>query len=141
MPYTKQTREQALADVAAGYSVLSVAKSLGCSKQTVYNWLRQPAKRLPPDPAALFEATQAYLRGERFGACCKRFGLSRGAFGYWLRQQDVPRNNVRVGPRNQTRDAAIRILWQEGKSALQLAKQFGLSRSRVRQIALREKEL
>ncbi len=75
-PYTLEFRRQAVELVFAGRTVKDVAESLGCSDQSLHNWVKQHQLDRRERDDGLTSAEREELRALRRSAGCRATGRS-----------------------------------------------------------------
>jgi DNA-binding CsgD family transcriptional regulator/5-methylcytosine-specific restriction endonuclease McrA len=114
-------------------SGLEIAKRLGVSHSTVSRLAARMGRRLAPARGSKFEwdAIRGYYdEGHTIAECCRRFGMSRGAWDRAVTRGDVVPRPKPAPPPSETRKAVERLL-NEGKSQTAIAKELGLSKATI----------
>jgi DNA-binding CsgD family transcriptional regulator/5-methylcytosine-specific restriction endonuclease McrA len=116
-----------------GFSGLEIARRLGISHSTVSRIAARMGRRLGSARGSEFdwEAIRSYYEaGHTIAECCRRFGISRGAWDRAVTRGDVvprPKSNP---PPSETRRAVERLLAQ-GMSQAAIAQELGLSKATI----------
>jgi DNA-binding CsgD family transcriptional regulator len=116
-----------------GLSGLEIARRLGVSHSTVSRTAARMGRRLAPARGSQFdwEAIRRYYEaGHSIADCCRRFGISRGAWDRAVTRGDVVPRPKAAPPASETRKAVERLLTQ-GMSQTRIAHVLGLSKATI----------
>jgi transposase/5-methylcytosine-specific restriction endonuclease McrA len=116
-----------------GLSGLEIAGRLGVSHSTVSRIAARMGRRLAPARGSQFDWDSIrtfYEAGHSIADCCRRFGISRGAWDRAVTRGDVVPRPKAAAPNSQTRKAVERLLG-DGMTQTAIAKELGLSKATI----------
>ena len=116
-----------------GLSGLEIAGRLGVSHSTVSRIAARMGRRLAPARGSQFDWDSIrtfYEAGHSIAGCCRRFGISRGAWDRAVTRGDVVPRPKAAAPNSQTRKAVERLLG-DGMTQTAIAKELGLSKATI----------
>jgi DNA-binding CsgD family transcriptional regulator len=116
-----------------GLSGLQIAGRLGVSHSTVSRVAARMGRRLAPARGSHFDwfaIRQYYDAGHSIAECCRRFGISRGAWDRAVTRGDVVSRPKAAPPPSETRQAVERLL-KQGMSQAEIARELRLSKATV----------
>jgi Trp operon repressor len=126
-----ESRVSELLDVKL--SGLEIAERLGVSHSTVSRVAARMGRRLAPVRGSRFDwqaIRRYYDVGHSIADCCRRFGMSRGAWDRAVTRGDVVPRPQATPPPSETRKAVERLL-EDGMSQAKIAQQLGLSKATI----------
>jgi DNA-binding CsgD family transcriptional regulator len=129
----KELEERISALLDEGLSGLAIAKRLGVSHSTVSRTAARMGRRLAPARGSQFDwdaIRRYYERGHTIAGCCRRFGISRGAWDRAVTRGEVVARPKASPPPSETRLAVERLLGV-GMSQTAIAQGLGLSKATI----------
>ncbi len=116
-----------------GVSGLEIAHRLGVSHSTVSRTAARMGRRLGPARGSKFDwraIRSFYEAGNSIAECCRRFGISRGAWDRAVTRGDVLPRPKADPPPSETRKAVARLLGAH-KTQAEIARELGLSKATI----------
>jgi predicted transcriptional regulator len=129
----KELEERISALLDEGLPGLAIANRLGVSHSTVSRTAARMGRRLAPARGSQFDwdaIRRYYERGHTIAECCRRFGISRGAWDRAVTRGEIVARPKASSPPSETRLAVERLLGV-GMSQTAIAQGLGLSKATI----------